>query len=217
MDLALILRVRDGDPTAMAQLWRRHFPSACGAARRIAGCSDPTDAASEAFLATVRAIRSGHGPVTGSFRAYVCSVAARFAVREAVRRSVLEEWDGHQSYAATAEEAPLATSEADADVIGWDQLPERWRHVLWLTVVERRTPADVAKMVGLTPNAVAALAYRARCRLRDLQPSGDVLEMPDEPAPQSLDHNPGPGSNVNDRGRNGQVVSPDPLGSGRHR
>jgi RNA polymerase sigma factor (sigma-70 family) len=178
LDIALILRVREGDPTAMAQLWRRHFPSACGAARRIIGCSDPTDAASEAFLATVRAIRSGHGPVTGSFRAYVCAVAARFAVREAVRRSVLEEWDGHQRYAATDEEVPLATGEADADVVGWDQLPERWRHVLWLTVVERRTPADVARKVGMTPNAVAALAYRARCRLRDLQPSGDVVRLP---------------------------------------
>jgi DNA-directed RNA polymerase specialized sigma24 family protein len=172
-DMELVVKVRDGDPVAMAELWRRHFPSACGAARRITGCSDPGDAASEAFLATVRAIRSGHGPVTGSFRAYVCSVATRLAVREAVRRSVLDrfERDDHHAAADAIEDIPFAPTEADPGVIGWDQLPERWRRVLWLTVVERRTPADVAEKVGMTPNAVAALAYRARSRLRDLQPA----------------------------------------------
>ncbi len=175
-DIELVIKVRDGDPVAMAQLWRQHFPSACGAARRIAGCLDPSDAASEAFMATVRAIRSGHGPVTGSFRAYVCSVATRLAVRESVRRSVLERWDLHHHAAVdSVEDISFAPTELDPGVIGWDQLPERWRRVLWLTVVERRTPADVAEKVGMTPNAVAALAYRARCRLRDLQPqAGDL-------------------------------------------
>ncbi|HWD52564.1 MAG TPA: sigma-70 family RNA polymerase sigma factor [Acidimicrobiales bacterium] len=177
----MVVKVRDGDPVAMAQLWRRHFPSACGAARRITGCSDPNDAASEAFLATVRAIRSGNGPVTGSFRAYVCSVATRLAVREAVRRSVLEQWErNHQPRTVdSVEDGPFAPSETDPGVIGWDQLPERWRRVLWLTIVERRTPADVAEKVGMTANAVAALAYRARCRLRDLQPRAeDVYRLP---------------------------------------
>lgn len=169
-DIELVVKVREGDPAALAQLWRRHFPSACVAARRIAGCSDPNDAASEAFLATVRAIRSGHGPVSGSFRAYVCSVAARFAVREAVRRSALERWETHEGDIPALENETLAESEFDPRLVGWDELPERWRQILWLTVVERRTPADVAEKVGMTPNAVAALSYRARRRLRDLQP-----------------------------------------------
>jgi RNA polymerase sigma factor (sigma-70 family) len=183
-DIELIVKVREGDPAAMAQLWDRHFPSACVAARRITGCSDPSDAASEAFLATVRAIRSGHGPVSGSFRAYVCSAAARLAVRDAVRRSVLEQWEVHEDSIPAADDDTPTQGELDPSIIGgWDQLPERWRRVLWLTVVERRTPADVAEKVGMTANAVAALAYRARCRLRDLQPQGQSSANRNGPLP----------------------------------
>jgi RNA polymerase sigma factor (sigma-70 family) len=181
LDIELVVKVRGGDPAALAQLWRMHFPSACVAARRIYGCSDPNDAASEAFLTTVQAIRSGHGPVRGSFRAYVCSVAARFAVREAVRRSVLDRWEAHEDEIPAIEDDNLAQGEFDPRVIGWDQLPERWRRVLWLTVVERRTPADVAEKVGMTPNAIAALSYRARRRLRDLQLEGHDFDQGQRP------------------------------------
>jgi hypothetical protein len=45
-------------------------------------------------------------------------------------------------------------------------LPERWRAVLWHTEIEGAKPADVAPLLGLTANGVAALAYRAREGLR---------------------------------------------------
>ncbi|HEY7627609.1 MAG TPA: zf-HC2 domain-containing protein, partial [Ilumatobacteraceae bacterium] len=45
-------------------------------------------------------------------------------------------------------------------------LPERWQLVLWHTEVEGRAPKEVAPLIGLEPNAVAALAYRAREGLR---------------------------------------------------
>jgi hypothetical protein len=48
------------------------------------------------------------------------------------------------------------------------RLPERWRAVLWHTEVEGESPAQVAPLLGLTPNGVAALAYRARERLRQM-------------------------------------------------
>ena len=38
--------------------------------------------------------------------------------------------------------------------------------MLWHTEVEQETPAEVAPLLGLTPNGVAALAYRAREGLR---------------------------------------------------
>jgi RNA polymerase sigma factor (sigma-70 family) len=174
LDEMLIILVREGDPAAMAELWRRHFRVACEAARRVSGCSDPSDAASEAFLQTVRAIRAGRGPVTGSFRSYVCSVAGRLAVRDAVRRSALEPVLLRVE-TSLPEDVASTVQEIDSTVItGWEQLPDRWRHVLWLTVVEGRTPADVAEQVGMTANAVATLAYRARCRLRVLNGEGDV-------------------------------------------
>ncbi len=48
----------------------------------------------------------------------------------------------------------------------FDLLPERWQAVLWHTEVEGRSPAEVAPLLGLTPNGVTALAYRAREGLR---------------------------------------------------
>ena len=46
------------------------------------------------------------------------------------------------------------------------RLPERWQLVLWRTEVEQQSPAEVAALLGLTPNGVSALAYRAREGLR---------------------------------------------------
>jgi hypothetical protein len=46
-------------------------------------------------------------------------------------------------------------------------LPERWRTVLWLTEVEGMTPTEVSSVIGIKPNAVAALSYRAREGLRE--------------------------------------------------
>ena len=45
--------------------------------------------------------------------------------------------------------------------------PARWRTVLWLTEVEGLSPAEVSRRIGIKPNAVAALAYRARKGLRE--------------------------------------------------
>lgn len=52
-------------------------------------------------------------------------------------------------------EQALATS-------GFFRLPVRWQEVLWWTDVEGLSPTDAAPILGLTPNGVAALAYRAR-------------------------------------------------------
>jgi DNA-directed RNA polymerase specialized sigma24 family protein len=45
-------------------------------------------------------------------------------------------------------------------------LPERWQAVLWYTEVEQARPAEVALLLGISPNSVAALRYRAREGLR---------------------------------------------------
>ena len=45
-------------------------------------------------------------------------------------------------------------------------LPERWQAVLWHTEIEGARPAEVASLLGLTANGVAALAHRAREGLR---------------------------------------------------
>ena len=62
------------------------------------------------------------------------------------------------------------TVEAELDtalaVQAFASLPERWRAVLWYSEVEQESTAEVGSRLGLRPNAVAALAYRAREGLR---------------------------------------------------
>jgi hypothetical protein len=53
--------------------------------------------------------------------------------------------------------------------------------VLWLTEVEGAGPAEIAPLLGLTPNAVAVLAHRARDGLRRLYLQQHV---PDADAPE---------------------------------
>ena len=48
----------------------------------------------------------------------------------------------------------------------FESLPHRWRQVLWMTKVDELTPTEVAPLIGLSANSVAALAVRAREALR---------------------------------------------------
>ena len=45
------------------------------------------------------------------------------------------------------------------------ELPERWREVLWRTIVLEQPLAVVGASLGLNANATAALSYRARAAL----------------------------------------------------
>ena len=60
----------------------------------------------------------------------------------------------------------MAGFESDAAARAFASLPERWQLVLWHTEVEGQRPAEVAPLLGLTPNAVSQLAHRAREGLR---------------------------------------------------
>jgi RNA polymerase sigma-70 factor (ECF subfamily) len=65
-----------------------------------------------------------------------------------------------------------ASPSIDADVRGAlvaaiDELPVTWRDVLVARDVLGRDPAEVERLVGLTPRQQRAILHRARARLRD--------------------------------------------------
>jgi hypothetical protein len=64
-----------------------------------------------------------------------------------------------------AGELVTAAEEAAMTRRAFESLPGRWRAVLWQTEVEGRTPGELAQVSGMTPNAVAQLAARARIGL----------------------------------------------------
>ena len=167
-DAALIDRARSGDLEAYGQLFERHSGSARALARQLNGSGgEADDAVSEAFERVLGAIRRGTGP-RDSFRPYLLTT---------VRRTTYDRSRREQRTGPTADEwvldrgvedpdPSLAAFERKAMARAFESLPERWQTVLWHTEVEETPPDDLAVILGVRPNALAALAYRAREGLR---------------------------------------------------
>lgn len=160
----LIQLVRAGDLRSMGELYRRHHPAALRLARGLAGPDGADDLASTAFVAVLALLRRGAGP-TCHFRAYLVAAVRNThlnSTRTSRREDLVEHWDA------------LCVQPDDLDrrldhqqvARAFTALQPRWRHVLWLCVVEGRTHSEIAELMGITPNAVAALAFRARAGLR---------------------------------------------------
>ncbi|GEL93991.1 sigma-70 family RNA polymerase sigma factor [Cellulomonas composti] len=171
-DAELIASARAGDPAGFAGLYERHAGAALVVARRyVDGDADAEDVVADSFTAVYGALGRGHGP-DEAFRAYLFTVVRRVAAvrREGARRARptddVAELEAGTALAGTAEEPALAGFERGVVARAFHSLPQRWQAVLWHTEVEGLTPAEIAPILGLTANGVAALSYRAREGLR---------------------------------------------------
>ncbi|MFD8193457.1 sigma-70 family RNA polymerase sigma factor [Streptomyces wuyuanensis] len=177
-DADLILRMRGGDDGAYEELFRRHADAVRRYARTC--CRDAhtaDDLTAEVFARTLQAVRGGAGPEQ-ALRAYLLTTVRRVAAawtRSARREQLVEDFAVFADQAARATDVPREdTLELGADVRAMHEaeqsmalqafrsLPERWQAVLWHTTVEEEPPSAVAPLFGLTANATAVLAGRAR-------------------------------------------------------
>ncbi|MEV0397711.1 sigma-70 family RNA polymerase sigma factor [Polymorphospora rubra] len=169
-DADLLAAVRGGDTGAYAALWIRH----AHAARRLAytlvsNDADADDLVSETFVKVLAMLRAGRGPAV-VFRPYL-HTTLRHVRHDRLRRDRrLDFTDDLSRFEAAGqfEDTTLARLERSYAIRAFTRLPHRWRLVLWHTEVQGETPAQVAPRFGLTPGGVAALAYRARERLREM-------------------------------------------------
>ncbi|GAA0816811.1 sigma-70 family RNA polymerase sigma factor [Spirilliplanes yamanashiensis] len=169
-DTDLVHAVRAGDTAAYATLYERHR----GAGRQLAFtlASDPADAddlVAEAFTKVLATLRAGRGPQE-SFRAYLLTTLRHVCYNRARVDRRIEFTDDLSPYdpGVPFHDTALAGLERAYAVRAFRQLPPRWQDVLWHTEVEGLGPAETAPVLGLTPNAVAVLAHRAREGLRRL-------------------------------------------------
>lgn len=178
-DVELLCRVRAGQDDAFGELFVRHAAAVRGFALRC--CSDVSEAedmAAEAFFRVFQAVRRGSGP-RDNVRAYLITVVRRLAAEWRTRRRDVPVADDELGRQMDAD-VPAPVSAADVQLIAraFSSLPRRWRAVLWRVEVEGERPAVVARHFGLSANATAALARRARQGLRaaylqaHLAPSG---------------------------------------------
>ncbi|GAA3023920.1 sigma-70 family RNA polymerase sigma factor [Actinokineospora globicatena] len=166
-DLALLQRLRSGDDAAFGELFSRHSD----AVRRlalglVADRAEAEDLAAEAFFRVLQAVRRGSGPVD-NVRGYLLIVTRRVAWEWSARKRDVPVSDEELSHRVGA--GPDNTGQSTERTLitrAFTSLPERWRSVLWKVEVEGERPAVVAGNFGLSPNATAALARRARQGLR---------------------------------------------------
>lgn len=171
-DAELISAVRAGDSTAFGSLYKRHEAAAVRVAVKYSlAPSDVDDIVSESFARVLKVLQEGGGP-DFTFRAYLFTVVRRTGL-EFIRRDKQihpnEDMTVHDEavgYSAPTDEESLVEFEGSAVALAFKSLPERWQSVLWFTEIEKRTPAEVAPLFGLSANGAAALAYRARSALR---------------------------------------------------
>ncbi|MEV4503769.1 sigma-70 family RNA polymerase sigma factor [Streptomyces klenkii] len=178
-DSQLVARMRAGESDAYEELYRRHAPAVRRYARSC--CRDnhtADDLTNEVFASTLQAVRGGAGPES-SVRAYLLTTVRRVAAswgKSAKREQLVEDF---AEFASSAERLPAGTGDGEtfgpgADVLAMQEaehslavkafrsLPPRWQTVLWHTTVEEESPSEVAPLLGLTANATAVLAHRAR-------------------------------------------------------
>lgn len=165
-DAELIERARSGDPRAFGELWRRHYRSAARVARQFTSSIDADDLVSEAYARIYQRVLAGGGP-TGAFRPYLYTTIRNLAstwgaASRDVQVDIIEDFEDERIPDDPAAWALDRTLTARA----FRSLPERWQTVLWYTEVEGMDPHEVAPLMGMTANGVAALSYRAREGLR---------------------------------------------------
>jgi RNA polymerase sigma factor (sigma-70 family) len=165
-DAELIERARSGDTRAFGELWRRHYRSAARVARQFTSSIDADDLVSEAYARIYQRVLAGGGP-TGAFRPYLYTTIRNLAsswgaAARDIQVDMIEDFEDERIPADPAAWALDRTLTARA----FRSLPERWQTVLWYTEVEGMDPHEVAPLMGMTANGVAALSYRAREGLR---------------------------------------------------
>ncbi|MFI1656668.1 sigma-70 family RNA polymerase sigma factor [Streptomyces sp. NPDC020472] len=177
-DAELVQLMRDGDDSAYEELFRRHSEAVRRYARTC--CRDAhtaDDLTAEVFARTLQAVRGGAGPEQ-AVRAYLMTTVRRVAanwVRTQKREHLVEDFAVFAADAARSSEvSDQDTTDLGAEVRAMHEaerslamqafrsLPERWQAVLWHTTVEEESPSEVAPLFGLTANATAVLASRAR-------------------------------------------------------
>ncbi|WUP98755.1 sigma-70 family RNA polymerase sigma factor [Streptomyces sp. NBC_00247] len=177
-DAELIRGMRSGDDRAYEELFRRHS----GAVRRYARscCRDAhtaDDLTAEVFTRTLQAVRGGKGPEE-AVRAYLMTAVRHVAAawtKSAKREHLVDDFAVFAAGATrTSDLSDDDTLDLGADVRAMHEaeqsmalqafrsLPERWQAVLWHTTVEEESPSEVAPLFGLSANATAVLAGRAR-------------------------------------------------------
>jgi RNA polymerase sigma-70 factor, ECF subfamily len=182
-EAALLERLRVGDEAAYEQMVRHFGGRLLAVAQRILrNEEDARDAVQSAYLSAFRGLpRFEGGSQLSTWLHRIVVNAALMKLRSRKRRpeesiepllpTYLE--DGHHTEQFSRHDIPadiLLQREQTRALVRTciDELPDRYRSILVMRDVEDVSNAEVAQMLGVTPNAVKIRLHRARQALATL-------------------------------------------------
>jgi len=161
-DDLLVARATRGDREALVALYRRYADEVYGYLyNQLGSADDAEDVTSETFLRLVRAIDTFRGG--SSFRTWLYAIA-RNQLRDHWRRNGRHAEVALDLARAAADEAEVAPANPRASALGravLEALPENYRRVLELRIMQGRSVRDTAEALDLTPGNVKVLQHRA--------------------------------------------------------
>jgi RNA polymerase sigma-70 factor (ECF subfamily) len=188
-DAGLVARAGRGDERAFAELYDAHRPRLQRLAYGILlDVEEAREAVQEAFL------RLHLAAPTWEPRAAIETWLYRVVVNHclSLRRRLLRlaPWRGDRVSPGASPESQAAAGEAVRVVVrSLRALPMRGRAIACLALEAELTPAEIAEVVKLTPNATRVALHRALAQVRaDLRAAGiDAPPTHDESSPSSED------------------------------
>ena len=162
---SVIARTREGEPSALAELYSRYSGLLMRLAWRLTRSKeDAEDVLHDVFVGLPEALR--HYDERGAFESWIKRVTARVALssiraRQATRELPLDDYPLIQS-------ADTADSEAGSAPIqrAVDSLPESMRLVFVLKVMEGHSHAEISSLLGINRGTSEIRLHRAVRALR---------------------------------------------------
>jgi RNA polymerase sigma-70 factor (ECF subfamily) len=188
-DDQLIRGTISGDQSAFAALVRRYERRVAITIRSVIGDlsrDDLADIAQDIFLLVYRSLGSFRGD--SQFGTYVTRIALRHCYRESKRRkrrgSLFQSYNIAESGDRTPEERFAGDDRTDRGIIAVERqtevvnalgvLPEEFRTVLVLRVIEEMSVEEVAASLGISTGTVKSRLYRAKEKMRELLTGYDL-------------------------------------------
>jgi RNA polymerase sigma factor (sigma-70 family) len=165
----LILRCRAGDREAHYELYRLYARAMFNVSYRITGSEeDAEDALQEAFISAFKNLQSYRGDA--SFGAWLKRIVVNKAINILKKRKFEllpddEQWD-------VADEEPSEEYKEELSIekvkLAIEQLPDGYRTVLSLYLLEGYDHQEIAEIMGITESTSKSQLNRAKNKLREL-------------------------------------------------
>ncbi len=161
-DWDLVKRCKQGDRTALKQLYARHHGVLYALTLRMTGrAADAEDVVQEAFIKAWKAIPQFRGDT--SFKNWLCKIGLNLC-RNQIRRN-------RETGELEETAAPMQETDALAKVWLEDalrKLPEGYREVLVMHDVMEMRHHEIGEILGISTGTSKSQLHRARSKMRDV-------------------------------------------------